>query len=778
MSNNILHTKNSKSLLAKLMAEENITIQHKKVNTASFDMVRRILTVPIWKEMSNDMYDLFMGHEVGHALDTPCDPEVLEEAISRSCMPFINVTEDARIERSVKRRFPGLKGPFFRAYKELMDEDFFGIGDKNLADMAFIDRLNIYFKTAMNDFDAAQLFSDEEMPFVDRMATTETFAEVADLSEDIYNFVSEKKTDDEQSEDGDDQLIDQSQGMSQEFNDESGDSDDQENSDKDQGQDQQGDTDGDGDEQSDDAKSQSQQSEENSGDEDADGADEGDEGETGEDSNTITDARSGGKSGENVDEFESVTDDSAAENMIFKNDTDANDIDYLTLPDFDVSDYIVPHKKVHASIDDMKSHWLSEYPNADLSFATPYKKVLRENNKTINYLVKEFEMKKAAEAYSNQIVAKSGNINASKLWSYKLNDDIFQRKSILPDGKNHGMVMMVDWSGSMYNQLYKTVVQVITLATFARRVNIPFEVYNFTDMTPKDARDDVSRRNDAQLCDDNLDKIVVDHETTLRQVLTNKMTTSEFNRACDNYIWLAWCLTRHSLYGCAAKLENQLGGTPMVESLLLLDKVIGKFQKENNVEKLSFMVLSDGDAADGVGYVAGGQSYGGKSWYARRRVSEYGNVTTVIHDERTGKNIVWNGRSGWQRKNDGTEKSQEMMLRLIKEVHNAKSIGFFVCDNTRDLTYAIQQYCIIGYDYGRKQRNQKKRDVRKNGFVTALGCGYDEYYIIDQRTQGVETELEVDETMTKAKIARNFSKFQSTKKQSRQMLNKFVDLVK
>ena len=199
MSNNILHTKNSKSLLAKLMAEENITIQHKKVNTASFDMVRRILTVPIWKEMSNDMYDLFMGHEVGHALDTPCDPEVLEEAISRSCMPFINVTEDARIERSVKRRFPGLKGPFFRAYKELMDEDFFGIGKKNLADMAFIDRLNIYFKTAMNDFEAAQLFSDEEMPFVDRMATTETFAEVADLSEDIYNFVSEKKTDDEQS---------------------------------------------------------------------------------------------------------------------------------------------------------------------------------------------------------------------------------------------------------------------------------------------------------------------------------------------------------------------------------------------------------------------------------------------------------------------------------------------------------------------------------------------------------------------------------------------------
>lgn len=774
MSNNILHTKNSKSLLAKLMAEEDLTIQHKKVNTASFDMVRRILTVPIWKEMSNDMYDLFMGHEVGHALDTPCEPEVLQEAISRSCMSFINVTEDARIERSVKRRFPGLKGPFFRAYKELLAEDFFGIGDKNLAEMAFIDRLNIYFKTAMNDFEAAQLFSDEEMPFVDRMTDTETFAEVADLSEDIYNFVSEKKTDDENTDAGDDQL----QGMPQEFNDESGDSDDQENSDQDQ--DQQGDTDGDGDEQSDDANSQSQKSEENSGDEDGDSSVDGDdEGETGEDSNAITDARSGGESGENVDEFESVTDDSAAENMIFKNDTDANDIDYLTLPDFDVSNYIVPHKKVHASIDAMKSHWRTTNPNADLSLATPYKKILRENNKTINYLVKEFEMKKAAEAYSNQIVAKSGNINASKLWSYKLNDDIFQRKSILPDGKNHGMVMMVDWSGSMFQQLYKTVVQVITLATFARRVNIPFEVYNFTDITPKDARDEVNRRNNDQICEDNVNKIVINHETTLRQVLTHKMSTSEFNRACDNYIWLAWSLTRYSLYGCAAKYENQLGGTPMVQSLLLLDKVIGNFQKANNVEKLSFLVLSDGDAADGVGYIDGGyRTHNDKSWTAYRTVSEYRTVTTVIHDERTGKNIVWNARSGYQRKNDGKEKGQEMMLRLIKELHNAKSIGFFVCDNTRDLTYAIQQYCVLGFDHGRTQRNQAKKDVRKNGFVTALGCGYDEYYIIDQRTQNVDTELEVDETMTKAKIARNFSKFQSTKKQSRQMLNKFVDLVK
>ena len=61
----------SKTLLAKLLATENLTIQHLKVRTASFDMKERILTCPVWKDMDGDLYDLLLGHEVGHALFTP-----------------------------------------------------------------------------------------------------------------------------------------------------------------------------------------------------------------------------------------------------------------------------------------------------------------------------------------------------------------------------------------------------------------------------------------------------------------------------------------------------------------------------------------------------------------------------------------------------------------------------------------------------------------------------------------------------------------------------------
>ena len=40
-----------KSNLAKLLATENITIQHNKVSTASFDVKNRVLTLPIFKQL-------------------------------------------------------------------------------------------------------------------------------------------------------------------------------------------------------------------------------------------------------------------------------------------------------------------------------------------------------------------------------------------------------------------------------------------------------------------------------------------------------------------------------------------------------------------------------------------------------------------------------------------------------------------------------------------------------------------------------------------------------
>ena len=60
---------NSKDQLAKLLATENVTVQHSvQANTASFDLKNRVLTLPILKYRDGDVVDMMQGHEVGHAL--------------------------------------------------------------------------------------------------------------------------------------------------------------------------------------------------------------------------------------------------------------------------------------------------------------------------------------------------------------------------------------------------------------------------------------------------------------------------------------------------------------------------------------------------------------------------------------------------------------------------------------------------------------------------------------------------------------------------------------
>ena len=92
-----------KSQLAKLLATEDLVVEHKQVETAQFNVDTRVLILPIWEKASNTVYDMLVGHEVGHALFTPNqDPP---EDIPHS---FINVVEDARIEKLIKRRYMGL----------------------------------------------------------------------------------------------------------------------------------------------------------------------------------------------------------------------------------------------------------------------------------------------------------------------------------------------------------------------------------------------------------------------------------------------------------------------------------------------------------------------------------------------------------------------------------------------------------------------------------------------------------------------------------------------
>jgi len=185
----------SKSLLAKLMATENLVVEQRPVPTASFDVKNRILTLPVLdKNISSALYDLFTGHEVGHALYTPMDG-MLKARDEKVIKDVSNVVEDSRIERKIKYKYPGLKNSFVKAYGELMEKDFFGIKGTDINKMNFLDRINLHCKGGA----ALRIqFNDEERGLLNEVETTETYDDVIDVSKKIIKYMKRRLEEEEQ----------------------------------------------------------------------------------------------------------------------------------------------------------------------------------------------------------------------------------------------------------------------------------------------------------------------------------------------------------------------------------------------------------------------------------------------------------------------------------------------------------------------------------------------------------------------------------------------------
>ena len=177
-----------KSQLAKLLATEDLVVEHKKVETACFNVHTRVLTLPMWEKASSVVYDMLVGHEVGHALYTPDEDWTLKVQIPPQ---FVNVVEDARIEKMMKRRYPGLSKTFYRGYDQLSRDDFFKLEDEDISTFSLADRINLYFK--IGSFVDIVFENLEESNLVKKVADAETFDDVLKVSEELYKYCKEQQ---------------------------------------------------------------------------------------------------------------------------------------------------------------------------------------------------------------------------------------------------------------------------------------------------------------------------------------------------------------------------------------------------------------------------------------------------------------------------------------------------------------------------------------------------------------------------------------------------------
>lgn len=693
---------NTKSLLAKLMATENLAIEQRKVPTAYFDLKSRVLCLPILKsDLSTHNYDHFIGHEVGHALYTPS--EEYSEASKKTKKSVLNVVEDVRIERKIKYKYPGLKNSFIKSYTDLIERDFFGTKDQDLNQLNFIDRANLYFKGG-----PAQgiEFTDEEMEYIKLMDSTETFPDVVEVTHKLCGFMEEQARD----------KIKIGKGFEPEETDESDvDQDSTNNPDMEMSQEEQEDKSG-----------------------------------TRQDSETMAE-----ENDQNIDQMindmiESKTDQAFKDNEQQLFDPSAREIVYANLPDIDLQRIVIPHKELYASLKESQRYknLLEQQTTFMRENETNFIKYQKELSRMVSYLVKEFELRKNADQMKRAQVAKTGDLHLGKAYAYKFSEDIFKKLTVIPDGKSHGLVMFLDWSGSMRNSIDNTSKQMLALIMFCKKVNIPYEVYAFGEGTARDSMISSVAVKKGDIALGNF---------TLYNIFSSKMTASEFKFAAT-----CFCSTNPYTVLCAVM---GMSGTPLNEAIISAMKIVPQFQKKNNLQIVNTIILTDGESNNLHNYYDNGtKEIGGKNLVLRDPMSK---IEAKVD------------RSNY-RSNFGVQMTQAL-VDILKRKTNGNVVGFYIL-KPGGLSRALRFYgkYIDNPLENMNYEEKMKTEFRDNKFVILEPRGFDEYYLLkDDRidTDGLEFEDVQIKSNTSRSIVSSFKKFNKNRLESRVVLNRFIKLI-
>ena len=706
-----------KGMLARLLATEDLIVEHKKVETACFNVHTRVLTLPLWEKASNVVYDMLVAHEVSHALYTP------DEDMTSLGVPyqFVNIVEDARVEKLVKRRYMGLSKTFYGAYKELQEEDFFSLENEDIYTMNLADRVNLYFK--VGNFIEIE-FNQPEQEIVNEIANIETFEDTITAAKKLYEYCKHEK----------------SQTKLPETN-----SHEQNNSGEGSTPDQQTEMFNDGDEEDDAGESQPQESS------------------LQEDFSNQPSSMDGAPSsiGEEKEEPKVKTMDSLQKSIESLVNRSGYENHYVEVPLLNPETVIVNNKEIHSYIEEYYREQLTFHDyNIFKECDSDYQKFKKSAQKEVNYLVKEFECKKAADSYARATTARTGVLDCSKLHTYKFNDDIFRKVTTLSDGKNHGLIFILDWSGSMANVMLDTIKQLYNLVWFCKKVSIPFEVYAFTGDWMRVSYDE----NDKPIYPQphyvkKSGMFAIDDRFNLLNFLTNNVNGKTLEEQMLNLWRVVSSFRGHVRFPNPPRLT--LSGTPLNETIISLHSVIPNFQKTTKVQKVQCVILTDGEASP-INYHLEIQRYADLEPYmGTRRICP---STTFIRDRKLG--------TTYKIGDEHHEFTDALLQNLRDNFSDVNLIGMRIMDG-RDAGSFIKRYC--GY-YG-NEHDKAMTDWKKNKSFTITNSAYSGYFGMSSSALAQESEFEVSEDATKNQIKSAFVKSLKTKKLNKKILGEFVELI-
>ena len=701
-----------KSQLAKLLATEDLVVEHRHVETAQFNVHTRVLTLPQWEKASSNVYDMLVGHEVGHALYTPDRNWLKEFNISPQ---FVNIVEDVRIEKMMKRRYAGISKTFYRGYQELAEEDFFCLENEDISKMNLADRVNLYFK--IGNFVDIPFGEDIEMPIVRMIEGCEDFDDVLLAAEVLYKYCKQQM----ESEESPNQENVEGQSQSESGDGESLDGGESEQ--QDEQQEMPGETDSYG------------GTAEADWDEDVD---EGGESGAGEEPQA--------KTADTLDEaLKNLVDASGEENV------------YLEIPKLNLDKVIIANDEIHQKCFDT---WESSYERNDGdqtifdAVDKHFVEFKRSAQKEVNYLVKEFECKKAADSYARATTSRTGVLDCSKLHTYKYNEDLFKKVTTLSDGKNHGLVFVLDWSGSMGTVMMDTIKQLYNLIWFCKKVGIPFEVYAFTGDYPRfdmrDGRDFAYERKHGTLH--------VPDYFSMMNLFTSKVNAKTLEIQMKNIFRVAYTFNHYAFYYCPHGMS--LSGTPLNESIISLHQILPKFKQENKVQKVQCVILTDGESC---------MTKYDRELQRRWEDEPFVGTASIRHNAYLRDRKIGHTYSldcEWHQLTD-------ILLRNLKDhFKDINFIGIRVLES-RDSGSFIRRYC--GY-YG-ETFEKTMNSWKKNKSFSITTSGYHKYFGLSSNHLSQNSEFDVKDDATKAQIKSAFKKSLSSKKMNKKVLGEFVELI-
>jgi len=438
---------------------------------------------------------------------------------------------------------------------------------------------------------------------------------------------------------------------------------------------------------------------------------------------------------------------------------DSKNLTYVEIPEkVDLDKHIVDWKKLHDWIDSQAND-PAVYEVVDSTYNT----FRKQSQKEVNYLVKEFECRKSADAYARAGQSKTGVLDTTKLHTYLYNEDIFKKITVLPDGKNHGLLFLLDWSGSMQNEILSTVKQLINLTSFCKKVQIPFEVYGFTndwivaeralqkqemdDFDYYGYKKDKSVKNEVYINDDWFHLV---------NFISSRSNGKDYERMCRNLFREAFYYRNYC--GYQYTLGLQLSGTPLNEAIVMMNYIIPNFQKQNDLQKVNVCILSDGEACT-TGY--GKEIYDDYTDEYKVHVRRL-DWSAVLRDRKTGRTY-----EAFEYDN-----ITNIFIQQLRDRNPAVNvIGFRILDGSSLSGFVGRYASYEGYSEVQKQWKKEKSAIIKNPKA------FSALYAINGKSLNKETEFNVESGAKKGEISKAFKKMLGNKSTNKKLLSSFIGYV-